>query len=354
MRAVLFTDPHLGTNRVANTTATSRVNLRQALFNQAMSICAMEGEKICLGDLFDSYSNAEEIIEQGQQIASSCRLVLAGNHDLVARADKLGSLELLDAWNVGELQTPPVSPATHFALAEFNEPYWGVSQVAGNTFYAVPHVTTQELFDQSLLDAWTHAKDTSKNTPLRCLLLHCNYDCDFAEQETALNLTEPMAEKMLEVFDYVFLGHEHVPRDLFGGRLKVIGNTHPTSFSDISNKRVITIKGDQVRVEHVWDAAERYAAVDVSKLQGLDPTGLEFLRITGTVDPSDMAGVSRKVSELWRTVPTLYGINLDTHILRGEDTSRQAEGTLETLPAQIERELAGTSMLDYWHEFKGA
>ena len=78
---VIMSDPHLGTNRGANTTVASRQHLKQTLFKQLdnnLSTYSGPGvTKIIAGDLFDKDTNDEAAILQGMQVMRKCDVILA-------------------------------------------------------------------------------------------------------------------------------------------------------------------------------------------------------------------------------------------------------------------------------------
>lgn len=352
MTTLLYTDPHLGCVRHSHTTIASRKALQTQLYLSALDIVRTDDcKKICLGDLFDKYSNPEEIIDQGRDVLALTDLVVAGNHDVVAREDKLGSLEFL----MGQF-------GSRISLAPFGHTLYTVRGLdEDGVFIAVPHHTTQSLFEAALEGARQEAGKIKALERTVYLLLHCNYETPFADTETTLNLTSVKAEKLLETFDRIFIGHEHIPRDLHGGRVMIIGNTHPTSFADISDKFVISIKGGTVQRELIWKASDHYVQLTAEELlknqaSGLDPVidteGLEFIRITGEVTAAEQVAISKLVTQLWRADPEIFAINLDTQIKDdSKSVVKMGAGTLETLPQRIERELADSPWLPLWKEF---
>jgi EAL domain-containing protein (putative c-di-GMP-specific phosphodiesterase class I) len=62
---------------------------------------------------------------------------------------------------------------------------------------AVHHELTQTLFEEAL----EHAKHRAAKHSM--LLLHCNYNSPFADNEATLNLTREKAEDLLKHFEYI-------------------------------------------------------------------------------------------------------------------------------------------------------
>lgn len=354
MSIVIFTDPHIGTKRTTGTTPDSRKKLQQAILDTLYSFLPEEQDYdhfyVCAGDVFDTYSNPEEVLAQGRDIMRRCDMVIAGNHDVIPIADKKGSLEYINETEKG---------GAIIVHAPFGKVWVQTEEMDSTLVTGVAHTTTQELFELSLDKAIENRTAASMELPA-ILVLHCNFESPHDLTETSLNLTEGRAAHLLEYFDYIFLGHEHQPRDLFGGRLVILGNTHPTSFSDISDKRIAIVDNVggnlQVNFKEIWNASQHYSEHDVSDIALLPmATTGQFIRLTGQV-PSDQLGqVAKAVKKLWKDSPNLIALRSEVQVTGAtEIDSTAAEATAETLPALISRELASDpSMKAMWEEFTG-
>jgi len=342
-----FTDPHIGLKRTANTTPTSRAQLRDHIAMTAFDIAAnAKGKVICLGDLFDSYSNTEDSILTGRSIASMCDLVLGGNHDVTQDATKVGSLGLV-AWTIN-------TDATQVVLPRFNEVVHRKSYIAEDrtSLTAVPHHTTQALFEEALAAAEGGVQIDDEES-VNILLLHCNYESPYDLTETSLNLTKAWAERLLEKFDYILLGHEHNPRDLFDGRLIILGNTFPTSFSDISDKRILHFEDGEMRSEWIWREAQRAMSCPATDIPEGDISPVQFLEIEGEVEHGQLAFIAKSISSLWRGNPQLLAVKSSVKVQGMQEAIRRKADT-RSLPQLIEAELADKKdQLELWHEAKG-
>lgn len=306
---LIFTDPHLGKNLSSHTTAASRAKLKFALLSQALA-CAMKPADqqdvgiVCGGDLFDTYSNDEDVIQAAAAIVKRCDVVMGGNHDMVNNADKMGSLQLL----AGLITDNGIITA----------PYNDSHVMAIGPLTIVPHHSTQALFEEALEEAEGYAK----NHPY--LLLHCNYDSEFASDDISLNLTDVRAKQLLAAgFKRIFLGHEHQPRDLHGGRVIIIGNTHPTGFADISDKRVIALDTDTDTVESrwIWKAEDSYLRVDVDDflaVESFDDEGLQFLHVKGALDSTQLRSYAQQLKKAWKESPDLLALRSEVTVRGGE------------------------------------
>jgi len=346
MGLIIYTDPHLGVSRAANTTPASRERLKESINDTVVGVLDRKqhgGDYLCcLGDLFDQYSNPESVIRQGMAIVSQTHLTLAGNHDVVADADKVGSMQLIAEQFPGKVVQAPFGVPTHY-----------LAYVSNISVAAVPHTTTQEIFEEALDQMYIAVTTEVPADKTKILLLHCNFDSPHELTETSLNLTPERAEWLLNQFDYIFLGHEHQPRDLYDGRLIILGNVHPTGFSDVSDKRIAIVDDDGVRFEEVWDSSTGYAEYWVDAIP--DSTEAQFVRVKGSVPSDDMALVSKAINRLWKTSPNLLALKSEVTV---DDIVQQLdeveEVTAETLPVLIERELqSDEAMLSMWREFCG-
>ncbi len=335
----LFTDPHLGTRRAAHTTRESAKKLTQALFDQAMK--AVEGPKpICLGDLFDRAFNDEATLVQGFNVASNCMWTLSGNHDSTNRADTVTSLDALRALHCPIVSSPDLST-----------PYYE----AYGPIYFVPHHASQELFETALFHAAEHAAHHLEGKA-SVLMLHCNYDApDFMDvQDDSLNLPAEVAEQLLNAFDYIFLGHEHRPASHFDSRVLVLGNTHPTSFSDISDKFSYTLQIDdgfvQIDKHLIWSEAERYREVRYG-----DPlpelAGVQFVNVVGMAPAEESVAVSDFVQEVWAAGADLLAVRNNVTIGQAfNDVEVSGESKLGDLKTHIAAELEGSDLADLFQQ----
>lgn len=339
-----YADPHLGLSRSGNTTPRSSEKLRDRLFEQVEDIISRRGYKICLGDMFDTFSNNEHVLTRALAIFSGTSLTLSGNHDVVNQADKVGSLKMLDQAHYRLLGS------SRALFSDFGRPCafsWPLPAESVHVV-AVPHVASQSLFEQSLDEAMETKIDRYHGGSM--LLLHCNYDIseDWAT-ETTLNLTPGRATQLLGKFDYIMLGHEHAPAEHLDGRLIVLGNTFPTSLGDISDKRIAHMDEGKLRFEKIWDASLGYAEFAHDQIP--ESTDVSFARVKGEVDPADMLEMTQAINRMWKRSPDLYCLKVDAKIkgitpgVNGESVT----DSLAQLPAMIRRELeAHPAMLALW------
>ncbi len=352
----LFTDPHLGGKRSANTTPASRARMQENVFNSVESIVSSGGpeeELFCLGDLFDSYSNSEMVIARALPLLQKMSFCMAGNHDLVHDNIKTGTLELL--MDLKETEN------TQFAYCQFDSREV-FERVVGNTvYYAVPHISDQERFELTLADALDEAKNSRarmKDYQPHYLLLHCNYDNPFTD-ETSLNLTRENAEELLEVFDYLVLGHEHNHRTDFGGRLVVLGNTYPTNFGDIGDKHFMIVDdttGEYILQTH-WRKEVHYWEVDWRNAGAVSTDLLDritHVKITGEVAPSDVKQYSHTMKSLWSNLPNICCIKSEVQFEGINATDMDTQGSLDRLPQIISKQLEGTEYEALWKELSNA
>jgi DNA repair exonuclease SbcCD nuclease subunit len=342
-RVTFFTDPHLGLPRTANTTPASAKALQTALYEAALLACDDVVPTVCLGDVVDRFSNPERVALQALEVVSRCSLVLSGNHDLVNQADQIGTLSLVDQ----VLQESTQHRESPIVFAPFGQAAArGVESLPWMA--AVPHVASQELFEDSLVMALERPPPREPGWP-RLLLLHCNYNLsEDRANKTTLNLKPDYAEELLTEYDYILLGHEHVASEHLGGRVIVIGNTHPTGFSDLSDKRSLTLtKGEGFRERALWSLKGGYAEYAHDQIP--TRTSAQFVRIVGTAEAEQMLGVKRAIQSMWERSPALYAVRDEVQVPGMLVTPSRSSGGLAQLPDFIRRELeAEPKLLALW------
>lgn len=336
----LFTDPHLGTRRAAHTTRESAKKLTQALYDQALKV--IDGPNpVCLGDLFDRACNEEAILVQGFNVASYCMCTLAGNHDSTNRSDTVTSLDALKALHCFIVSSPDLSTPYH--------------QYLGDGIFMVPHHASQELFETALFHAAEHAAETRAGKA-SVLMLHCNYDApDFMDvQDDTLNLSADIAERLLNAFDYIFLGHEHRPATHFDGRVVILGNTHVTSFADISDKYCYTLSigDDHVSLDKhlIWSASERYREIRFGD-EIPDLAGVQFVSVFGIAEAEQSVAVADFVQEVWSAGADLLAVRNAVIIQQGFAEAEAGEApALGDIRGLIGKELAGGDLADLFQQ----
>lgn len=304
----LFTDPHIGLKRAAHTTQASALRLQARLLEQVDKVPGQF--RLCLGDLFDRHSNDEAVILEGMRIANACDMIIGGNHD-VSNRSSAGSLDLLHA----------AGPHCRVVVPQTGQIRFAVEVGSEFAVYGVPHHTTQALFDDALVDAKRHCSerepckwlDEPRDLP-SVLLLHCNYDSGFTEgREAALNLTRARAAELLECFDFIAIGHEHIPRSDFDGRLQVLGNTLPLGFGEIADRFFWSLDKAGFHPHLLWDSAQGYREVDaVQILEGVQlPEVVEFVRVRGELDHTKAPAFAKALAGFWKAHPNLLMLKSD-------------------------------------------
>lgn len=282
----IFTDPHLGTKRQAHTTRESSKRLQEQLYFQAMSIVSSAVHPVlCNGDLFDRSMNSEAILVQGYDVASKCWMTVAGNHDETNMLGSVTSLSALGSVGVNVCAAP-----------DLTNPFWFNKE----SIYIVPHHASQEVFEQAMREAAHHAVET-RDGLASYIFLHCNYQFGLATEDNTLNLTAEMTDVLCEAFDYVFLGHEHNPTTHRDGKVVILGNTHPTSFSDISDKNVYHLELETATLtkELIWSKAEHYLELKVGQAIP-DLAGIHFIDVKGVEGVSEASVVSQYIQDVWK------------------------------------------------------
>lgn len=331
MKYTLTSDFHLGTKRQAHTTRESSERLKESVFLQARAITMNSPHtNLFLGDLFDRSYNDEATLRQAMQVAGSLNAILSGNHDETNRVGSLTSLQFVKT----------LIPSKILSADDLSKPCW----IADGKLKFVPHHASQTLFEQAL-------EEVMEQDAGGYLFLHCSYDLGFATEDNTLNLTSEMADKLLQCFTRIFIGHEHNSRELKGGRLVLVGNHHPTSFSDLSDKYswVLDTDADTVEKTLIWSKEERYREVKLGDVE-VDLRGVQFVDVVGGSEESGVE-VAQFIRTLWDTYPKLLAVRnrvvLNNHL---SDVAVDEESArLTNLPQRIRSELEGTEMLSVFN-----
>lgn len=273
-------------------------------------------------------------------IAAYCDVILAGNHDMSNDATLRGSLDVLT-----ELLEDAVIPKQ----GDMSKPSYFALEFEGMATCWIPHHATQQLFDEAI------DKVIESGGKWRAIFLHCNYENPHTEgHDISLNLTKAQAQALLEISDYVFLGHEHQPRELMKGRLVIMGNTFPTSFADISDKYYYDLTPTGLTKTKLWDMQENYKVIkyDANKIPKIPKA--DFIDIQGEITPEQGADLAEYISQCWETSGALM-IRNSTSVVAETDLAAQKllEGDIQSLPDRISEQLAGTDMEGLWNHYRG-
>ena len=342
-----FTDPHIGKELKANTTPASRTLLSQQLTLHALQAATMPhpaGKRveatICGGDLFDTDTNPEHILLAGAKVAQKCTVVLGGNHDVVNIKGRESSLSALAELTEDERFIMPPGPG---------KVKTDIRVFGDVMLFTVPHHARQQEFEQALEQARRQADDSEAERKL--LLVHCNYNLTFEAGENDLNLTDAKARQLLQVFDYIVMGHDHRPRWECDDRLLILGNTHPTSFSDLGEKYVWFYDSESNTWHREVNAADALMVVKASDL--IDDWKLgrmeayaapEWVDIVGELPPEAAADLAKAIRQLWKENEYLYAVRASKVLFRAEGESNEAvpEAAQKTLIEIVEEQLAGS------------
>lgn len=329
----IFTDPHLGTKRAMHTTPESSKRLSTALFEAAMKAKTAEYKNIIVGDLFDKTTNTEQVIVQGLLVAENA-IVLAGNHDETNREGTISSLDVIaEAGGSHIIQCEVVGRPSY--------------QIRGEMVF-VPHHASQELFLEALDLA------LAEDVEGKVLFVHCNRGELPQQDDSTLVISLELEDRLLTKFKRVFYGHIHgshsneTKDDEVVSRGVVLGNTHPTSFGDISDKYRYTydLKTDTLIRHKIWCKATRFTQLALGS--ELPEGSFDFVEIIGNGTRQE---VSDYLQQVWAAYPEAYAIRNNCEFAHAEDVMVE-DVNLEDLPSTIERDLAGTDMLPLFKEIR--
>lgn len=280
----VINDLHLEAIRSAGTTPSTALALRGFAFDKFAEMLKYTDEHlVILGDLFDTHTvplsgllRTFKMLSDWLGKGHSLTLV-PGNHDLSTTSTNMSSFQFLGKLLVDHPNVQYISGGG-----------W-VDETLG--VYAISHVPNQDLLDLEL----------SKVPACRYLLVHANYDNNFAkESDHSLNISAEQIEE--SPAQTIFFAHEHYYREEQRGKVFVAGNQFPMSISDCLHREDkclhrLTAKG----VERIvtW-AADDYAEMDWREIVETDA---QFVRIVGrataeeSADAMDIIGRYRRASK---------------------------------------------------------
>ena len=296
---------------------------------------------ICGGDLFDKYSNPEDVIADAIPFASQFDYILAANHDVTNRLDVASSLQLV-AMSAAchDSATQVIFPDAPYYSAQIGK-YHSDSpdQIGPRTAWFVPHQLSQELF----LEALRACQEAAKKMPgVHVLFTHCSYDLSFELSAASLNMPRELAEQLLYTFAFIFLGHEHVPRSDFDERLFVIGSHYPTAFDNLGDKRYLIWDTARMTVtSHTHWVSEQYVYQGpISEA----PSGKDYYDLSGKV-------TSKEVVQMFKA--GAMAVRVQAQDNQHTDFEKQSM-SLTSLPEQISQELkTDKTLLALWLELSG-
>lgn len=355
----LFSDPHIGTHRKLHATPQSSKALNQKIFKQAKTIaeCA-DGTVVCLGDLFDKTNNDEATLLQGRAVARYVDFLLAGNHDVANREGVVSTLHALAEMaedDVELVEGAGCSPIRYIMPPQsVGGSHYFIESTQDSTHYFVPHHASQGAFIRTLHEVLDVALDTSGHN---YLYLHCNVNFTLAEDNDAvLNLPDEMTEQLLGKFARIFVGHEHNSYTRFEDRLVVVGNTFPTSFSDVSDKYIWRLDeaNNVLKRDLVWSKDEGYLEItygtDLSTIE--NPERYQFIEVIGRETVGTGVEVSKYMHEVRKVFSNVLLARQNVElvdVLDRVDTSEKPE--LVDLSVRIARDLKGSDLADLWDDF---
>ncbi len=325
---LVINDIHIGVKRVAGTTPESAAKLRNYLLETYEQLLHLHDDVLVNGDMFDTYNiplsdllNAYSISAEWLQQDSKRRLRLVpGNHCLSKSSVDLSSFELMARLLV------PLFPNQ---VSYLQGGGW-VDEDRG--IYVISHVVNQAEFDLQVSRVPASAK---------FLMLHANFSSPFAEHsDHSLNLSSDQARSLIDKGATLIFGHEHLPRTLFGGKLRIPGNQRPSSVADcvtpdgraVREKTCLLIQADgSIETIPTWSQNDVHGFRDIpwNHLEGetlLDAESFEgFIRISGKAEPEEVAEALKRISRLRQKSSALVITNAVRAITRDSGVESIAE-----------------------------
>lgn len=341
----ILSDTHLGRKASAHTSNSSSKALDQAIFTCGLKASLRSSPNDTVvhgGDLFDHFSNKEDVILQGMALAKHCDVISASNHDLSNRVNAQSSIEVVN------------ETFSNVVIAEVSEvKFEDFESECGANFTVIPHHSSQDLFDKAV------DLVCDETRPRDIVFIHANFNNPFAQNDASLNLTTETAEKLLKTFGFIVLGHEHNHRWEMGGRLLVLGNTHPTNFGDISDKFYFDYcpTSGQFTKTKTWDKETKYAKLKIADLisDGFTYSGQNFIEVVGEeIEPELAPQVAQALQSIWDVEDkNLYMVRNNVKFKQLESSVVDTGVQLEDVTQAISNDLKDTDLLELWEKHLG-
>ena len=225
---IAFSDPHVGRQWGAHAVPMTREKLTDRYLDPIRELCQIPGNHrlVCGGDWFDKAHNSERTIQQSNYLMQRLEILVAGNHDHASRESALTSLQLLAGLSDNNESIVKIAPD------HLNEAYATCSFIGRDDDLAiltVPHHASQALFEQALYEAEEGARGMDG---WKVLVIHANHGAPGAgKADSGLYFTPALQQAMEKTFDYILMGHEHLPKQQ--GKTLVMGSTQPCNFGEI-------------------------------------------------------------------------------------------------------------------------
>lgn len=312
---LVLNDIHLGVQRMAGTTPASQQRLREDLHISFSTLINQHKDKdLCiLGDLFDGftvdiqdvltcYTNLSHWISTDKNYNSNLYLV-AGNHDIGKRNDRLSSFDVLATLLQGR----------------YPNRVWVIKDClfSRGNIYMIPHCMNQDLFNIELEQALTCEPGF--------LLLHANVDNGFTENSNhSLNVDGEWLTKLSKKHTIMF-AHEHQGRKInYDNKpIYVLGNQWSASVSDClahgeaqkdGIKRAHVIHSDGT-IEPIvtWKREGDFIQVDWTELS-TPIVKARFIRVTGKASAAQASDVISAIAKFRQNSEALVitnGVQID-------------------------------------------
>lgn len=342
--AVFFSDPHLNRVWSAHTIPTTRERLTEAYYLPVQELIAKYADKgvqlMCGGDWFDRAHNPEKVIQRSAALLKRVTVTVAGNHDHVNRDQAITSLALLGNLDEDLSYQLSINPD------HLNETSVDLHHISDEVdLFTVPHHATQALFEAALFEAATAAKTTRATHHI--LMTHCNVgDPGGGKPDSNLYLTPALQQALGETFDYILVGHEHVPRRI-GEKVIVMGSTQPCNFGELGCDRSaweLHLRDGDLTIERVSLATQLRSTritlnseADVQRQAGEIP---DLVHLVGVMPVTASKQVQRLVKSLYER--GALAVKLDINFTSGTVVDGEAvQGSMSNLLDVVRGEIQG-------------
>ena len=135
------------------------------------------------------------------------------------------------------------------------------------------------------------------------------------------------------------------------GRLIILGNTFPTSFSDISDKYYYDLTPDKLTQTKTWEEKTGYAEIKYNGGEFPKIPNAQFIEVTGKITIDKGVDLAEYLREIWEVSGALMVRNAVSVVSDYSQTTEVVD--FDKLPDEISRQLEGTPLEDKWHHYRG-
>lgn len=346
--AIAFSDPHIGRTWGAHSVPMTREKLTDRYLDPIKEASELAAESrarlLCGGDWFDKAHNSERLIQQSNHLMRSVEVLVAGNHDHAGRASALTSLQLLAGLDEDQEIRVKIAPD------HLNTPHADCTFIGeALAVFSVPHHGSQQLFEEALFEC---ERGAATMDGWKVLIIHANLGAPGSgKADCGLYFTPALQDTLEKTFDYILMGHEHLPRRV--GKTIVMGSTQPCNFGEIGPRFFYGFYPDNGRLAvdlipiKTQLVCQEYSA---QELIGDGPVkAAELVDIRGKVPVAQAKKIQARVKEFYANGALAVRVDVEFEtgtVLDGEAVHSSMRNLVEVVRDELSENKQWTELFD--------